>query len=200
MFSFFNRFFIRGLILVLPITLTLYIIVYGAIKAESIFGGLIKTYIGPQFYLTGLGILLTVIVIFLIGLLASNFLTRKIVYFFTSRFAKLPLIRAIYNPLKDFMSLFSSSSSSEMADKKVVLVDLEKLGIRCMGLVTREVFDEFESSLFNDGDIVVYIPMSYMIGGFSVVVNRSQVKPVNLPVDQALRMAITGWVKGQDEY
>lgn len=200
MFSFFNRFFIRGLILVLPITLTIYIIVYGAIKAENIFAGIIKNYLHPGIYVPGSGILLTVIFIFLIGLLATNFLTRKIVYFFTSKFSKLPIVRAIYNPLKDFMSLFSSSSSSEMANKKVVIVNLEKLGIRCMGLVTREIFDDFDGDHFEKDNIVVYIPMSYMIGGFSVVVTRDQVKPINLPVDQALRTAITGWVKGHDEY
>ena len=110
-----------------------------------------------------------------------------------NQFEKVPLIKAIYNPLKDLMSLFGSGSSNTA--KKVVLVDLDKVGIRTIGLVMREEFDDLPVGTFADDMIAVYIPMSYMLGGFTTLVPRSSVVEVDIPVEKAIKLAITGWIK-----
>ena len=95
------------------------------------------------------------------------------------------------------MSLFGSSSSSEM--KKVVLVNFENLNMKAIGLVTREEFDDIEGLQLGEDNITVYIPMSYMLGGFTVIVPRKNVEPVNIPVEKALKLAITGWIKADKD-
>ncbi len=79
--------------------------------------------------------------------------------------------------------------------KKVVLVRLDKIGVECIGLVTREEFSDLPLGSVPDSKIAVYIPMSYMLGGFTTLVDRDQVTPLDIPVEKAIKLAITGWIK-----
>jgi uncharacterized membrane protein len=188
-----NRLFWKGLIVVMPVTLTLYVLVFVMTKAEGLFGDLIKSLLGPDIYVPGLGIVLTFFAILGVGVLVSNFITGRVIHFFIEKFEKVPLIKAIYNPLKDLMSLFAGGGQEQM--KKVVLVNFEKLGFRSIGLVTREEFDDIPGRPIDSDHITVYIPMSYMLGGFTAIVPRSSVTEVDIPVEQAIKLAITGWIK-----
>ena len=190
-----NQLFFRGFIVVMPVTITLYLLYVLSVKVEGIFGDIIKTILGPQNYVPGLGIGLTVIVIFIAGILVSNFITGRIIQFFISKFEKVPLIKAIYGPLKDLMSLFSSGGHNQM--KRVVMIHFKENDFKTIGLVTREEFDEFEKGVLEENRIAVYIPMSYMLGGFTCLVPREVVTPVDIPVDQAIKLAITGWIKAE---
>ena len=74
-----NKLFLKGLIVVLPVTVTIYVLVLVATKAEKVFGGFIKDILGADLYVPGLGILLTFIAILGVGILVSNFITGRII-------------------------------------------------------------------------------------------------------------------------
>lgn len=188
-----NKLFFKGLIVVLPVTVTIYVLVLVATKAESVFGGLIKNIIGANLYVPGLGIILTFLAILGVGILVSNFITGKIINWAIEKFESFPLIKAIYRPLKDLIGLFASENENAM--KKVVFVNFEKMGFKAMGLVTREEFSDLPSNAVEPGKIAVYIPMSYMLGGFTAIVSKDQVQEVDIPVEKAFKLAITGWIK-----
>jgi uncharacterized membrane protein len=137
--------------------------------------------------------LLTVISIIGVGILAGNFITGRIINWGTSTFEKIPFLKAIYSPLRDLMSLFAGGGTDNM--KKVVIVNFEKLGFKSIGLVTREEFTDIPQGTFEEDNIAVYIPMSYMLGGFTTIVPRSSVTEVDIPVEKAFKLAITGWIK-----
>lgn len=189
-----NRLFIKGLIVVLPVTVTIYVLVLVASKAESVFGGLIQGVLGSDLYVPGLGILLTFLAILGVGILVSNFITGKIINWGIDKFESFPLIKAIYRPLKDLIGLFAASEG-ENAMKKVVFVNFEKMGLKCIGLVTREEFNDLPQGAVEPGKIAVYIPMSYMLGGFTCIVPRENVEELDIPVEKAFKLAITGWIK-----
>lgn len=189
----FNKLFWKGLIVVMPITITIYVLLVVLTKAEGIFGKLIKDHLGASLYIPGSGILLTIGLMVLVGILVSNFITGSVIKFFIHKFEKFPVVRAIYNPLRDLLSLFSGGGPDSM--KKVVLVNFEKLGFQAIGLVTREEFEDLPEGIIASEKIAVYIPMSYMLGGFTTIIDRSQVQEVDMPVEQAIKLAITGWIK-----
>ena len=162
-------------------------------KAESLFGNFLKKVLGPDLYIPGLGILISVILMILIGILVSNFITGSIIRFFMEQFEKVPFIKAIYNPLRDLMSLFGSGSHNNM--KKVVLVKFDKMGFECLGLVTREEFNDLPGNKIDPNSVAVYIPMSYMLGGFTAIFPKESVKEIDIPVEKAIKLAITGWIK-----
>jgi uncharacterized membrane protein len=194
MISIFNRLFIRGLIIVLPVTLTLALIIWLVSRLEGVFAYLIKSVVGPNLYLPGAGILLSIFIILIVGSLVSNYLTERFVTFFVSRFEKIPLVKTIYNPLKDLISLFGNQSNS-MNMQRVVLVDIWSNGVQVVGLVTRDSFEDIPTiSGFTNEKIAVYFPLSYMFGGYTLLVPKDRVEEVDLPVDRALKLAITGWI------
>lgn len=192
-----NQLFLKGLIVVLPITLTLYVLLSVFLKAENFFGGLVKDILGQGLYIPGLGVLVTVLFIMGVGFLVSNFLTGKVVLFFTSQFERMPFIKVIYGPLKDLMSLFSNSQSKDKM-QKVVFVRLPGLEVETLALVTREEFSDLPEDSIPTDHVVVYIPMSYMIGGFTAVIHKDLIRESTIPVEKALKLAITGWVKAQN--
>ena len=188
-----NKLFWKGLIVVLPATLSIYFFLVILNKAESLFGNFLKKVLGPDLYIPGLGILISVILMILIGILVSNFITGSIIRFFMEQFEKVPFIKAIYNPLRDLMSLFGSGSHNNM--KKVVLVKFDKMGFECLGLVTREEFNDLPGNKIDPNSVAVYIPMSYMLGGFTAIFPKESVKEIDIPVEKAIKLAITGWIK-----
>lgn len=188
-----NRLFFKGLIVVLPVTVTIYVLFLLASKAESVFGGIIQGILGPSLYVPGLGILLTFLAILGVGILVSNYLTGKIINWTIERFESFPLIKAIYRPLKDLINLFAAESENSM--KKVVFVNFENMGFKAIGLVTREEFGDLPPGSVEQGKIAVYIPMSYMLGGFTAIVSKECVEEVDIPVEKAFKLAITGWIK-----
>ncbi len=188
-----NRLFWKGLVVVVPVTLSIYLFLVILNKAENIFGQMIKQLVGPSNYIPGIGIVVTFIFLVGVGVLVSNFITGSIIKFFIGQFERVPFIKTIYNPLRDLIALFGGSGPGNM--KKVVLVNFDNLGIQSLGLVTRDEFDDLPSTTFAKETVAVYLPLSYMLGGVTVLVPRANVKEVDIPVDKAIKLAITGWIK-----
>lgn len=191
-----NHIFFKGLIVVLPITLTFYLLIWASYKVESLFGSTLEMMIGQWLYIPGLGIVVTLVFIFLVGLLVNNYFTGRFFKWLTNTLEKVPLIKVIYNPLKDLMALIPGKSSDKDKLQKVVLVPLEGMGVEVMGLVTREEINEIPDSSHL---IAVYVPLSYMLGGITVLVPRDKVKKIDIPVDQALKLSVTAWIKAKDK-
>lgn len=190
-----NQIFFKGLIVVLPITLTFYLLYWASMSIESLFASTIRLFLGQALYIPGFGIVLTLVFIFLVGLLVNNYFTGRIFAWLTQSLEKIPLIKVIYNPLKDLMALIPGRSSDKNKPQRVVLVPMENMGIEVLGLVTREDLEEIQDS----NKVVVYVPFSYMLGGITLIVPREKVKIVDMPVDQALKLSVTAWIKASEE-
>jgi uncharacterized membrane protein len=190
-----NQIFFKGLIVVLPITLTFYLLFWASINIESIFGSGLRLIMGKELYIPGFGIVLTILFVFLIGLLVNNYITGRFFSWLTQSLERIPLFKAIYNPLKDLMALIPGRSSNKDKPQRVVLVQLEPIGVEVMGLVTREDLDELQDNT----KVTVYVPFSYMLGGMTLIVPKEKVKKVDMAVDQALKLSVTAWIKANEE-
>jgi len=112
----------------------------------------------------------------------------------------IPLVKSVFGAIKDMMRVFSLAEKKEM--KTVVAVDMGN-DMYLIGFMTGE---QAGKRLFgesgpddNSGDRVgVYLPMSYQIGGFTVYIPRSRLKILDIGIEEAMRIAITGGVKGKD--
>lgn len=188
-----NQIFFKGLIVVLPITLTFYLLYWASVNVESIFAPMLARVLGDFLYVPGLGILLSLIFIMLVGVLVSNYITGRVFTWITGLLEKVPLIKAIYNPLRDLMGLIPGKSDGSKL-QRVVLVPLEPMGVKALGLVTREDLTELPGKNL----IAVYIPLSYMLGGITVLIEPSKVEKVDIPVDVALKLSVTSWIKARE--
>ena len=69
-------------------------------------------------------------------------------------------------------------------------------GKEVLGLVTREHFNDVDPNLrINPEKIAVYVPMSYGLGGYTILVHKNQVTPLDIPVEKAMSLALTAWIK-----
>jgi uncharacterized membrane protein len=187
----FNKIFFRGLITLLPIAITIYIVYSAVVILENLLGSMLRQIL-PE-YIPGLGLLLTLVLIFLFGLLLNNLLTARILSLLEAKLVQVPFIKAIYSPLRDLMNLFNRGEAGEM--KSVVLVKVGTTGAMAMGVVTREYFRDLPFTVDMTDKVAVYFPLSYGLGGYTLLVPRHLITPVNLPIERAMSLAITGWVK-----
>ena len=130
---------------------------------------------------------------FLLGLLLNNFVTAGLLHKLQEKLTEVPLIRVVYSPLRDLMNLFSKNGSNTM--QKVVLMKFDG-DKEVLGLVTRENFADVGPYLkISSEKIAVYVPLSYGLGGYTVLVNKSQITPLDIPVEKAMSLALTAWIK-----
>ena len=185
--------FFSGLVAFLPIAITVYIVVTAVQIIDNFLGQYLRSWFLDEYYFLGLGFLTAVALIMLIGFLLNNFLTGTVLTRLQERLTEVPLIKVIYSPLRDLMNLFSKGQQNAM--KKVVLVTLGE-NITALGLVTREDFSDLKLNFKIASDrVAVFIPYSYGLGGITILAAKKCIEPIDIPVEKAMSLAITGWIK-----
>ncbi len=188
----FNKIFFRGLITLLPIAVTIYVVYSSVIILDGLLGSLLRVILPASIYFPGLGFILILVLIYIFGLLLNNFVTARILASLENHLAEVPFIKAIYSPLRDLMNLFSKKDNHQMGS--VVLVKLGDSQARALGLMTRDKFDDLKIGPQLGDKIAVYFPLSYGLGGYTLLVPKEMVEKIDIPVETAMRLAITGWV------
>jgi len=183
----------KGLATVLPIGATLYVVYRLATLVEGTLGPTIEALLGADGlwrYRPGMGAAAALVVVFLVGLLSHLVLFRRVVDLAARLLDRIPLVKTIHGALRDLTGLLGGGEGRQAA-RQVVVVPFGDAG-RLLGLVTREDFRHVPAGLAaGDDTIAVYVPMSYQLGGFTVLVPRGRVSPVAMSAEDAMRFAMT---------
>lgn len=164
-------------------------------RLEGFAGGLYQSLISERYYFPGLGVVIVLALIFLIGLLVNNWLIRNIITGFEKALDKVPLVKTFYRSISDLISFFKGGSQA--SDNCVVMVFFQ--GSKVMGVISRKSFTDLPKGIGKEGEVAVYIPMSYQIGGVTVIVPRSSLQAVGMSVGEGLRFAATAGMPGQEK-
>ena len=134
----------------------------------------------------GVGFGVTVLLIFIAGIIASNVLGRRLLRYVESWLMRLPLARYLYNGIRQIMQAFAAPDKTGFM--QVVLVEFPRKGTRTLGFITNETPDESGKKLLN-----IFIPTSpNPTSGFLQIIEEDQVIRTKLTVDEALRMVVSG--------
>jgi uncharacterized membrane protein len=182
---------ITGLITVLPIVLTLYLLYWLAITSEQVMGGLLQLVLPSIFYFPGLGTIVGLILVFLVGVLMKAVLIRQLFSFGEEILYRLPIIKSIYRAIRDLLDFFSPKKENF---GRVVIVSVN--GMEMIGFITQENPERLPESLRRSDSVLVYIPMSYMIGGFTLLIPQQDIKPCQMNMDEAMRFVLTAGIAG----
>ena len=174
------RYFIKGLVIFVPMALTVFIFVWAFTSFDSIFSGWL--------HVPGLGILLTVVFIFLIGFLASNFLGKRLFALVERVFTGLPLVKLLYSAVKDMIEAFAGDKKS--FDKPVIATIGPGGSVKVVGFVTRESLEY----LGLEDHVAVYMPQSYNFAGNVLLLPKEAVKPLDIESSQAMAFVVSGGV------
>lgn len=185
------KYFFRGLITVLPVALTLYVLFIFLAWMESLALWILRPLIG-SFYMPGMGLVFGVASIVLIGYLVSKQGVRRLLSFAELPFTNLPVVKSIYSSLKSFADYFSPASAE--GGQSVVILRMPGSEMEIVGLVTRRNFADLPGGFLPGNRVAVYLPMGYMIGGYTVFVPIDWVQPIAMSVEEAMRSSLIAWM------
>jgi uncharacterized membrane protein len=184
-----TRTFFKGLAVVLPVAILLASVVWLARAADATLIAFFQPFLPTQYHLPGVGLLMAVILCYLAGLLMNTTLAPRIIAAWHRVLERIPLIKSLYGAVEDILDSFSKNK--ERRFNRVVKVHFADLNIWVVGFVTREDLSGLPDGLNNAAEMAVYLPMSYQIGGYLVIVPKSAVHPLDLSVEDASRFVLT---------
>jgi len=190
-----RRYFVAGLLVWLPIVATYWILSFAIRLIDRTLLLLPEKYRPLEligFDIPGLGVILTVALIVLTGLIVANFFGRKLVTLWESLLSRIPLVRSVYGSIKQITaSLFADTSQSF---REVVLVEYPRRGLWMLAFVTGDTPSKFQKIVGLDL-INIYVPTTpNPTSGFYIMVEPSEVKRLNIPVDIGLKMILSAGV------
>ena len=190
-----RRYLVAGLLVWLPLVAT-YLVLAFAIRLIDRSLLLLPPPYRPEnligFEIPGLGVILTLVLVLLTGLVVANFFGRRLVNAWESLLSRIPLVRSVYGAVKQITaSLFADASQSF---REVVLVEYPRRGLWMLAFVTGETPREFQR--VTDQDLInIYVPTTpNPTSGFYIMVPPSDIKRLNVPVEVGLKMILSAGV------
>lgn len=180
---------LRGLLLLVPVIITVECIVWLSRTLETQLQPVATLLLPPQWYVPGLAVLLFLAGALLLGLLTRNVLARKFIELTERGVAKMPLIGSVYPLVRQLTDLLSGNDQNQSG--KVVLVRFPGADAQVMGIVTQPG-DTAQLPWLPPETDLVYIPMSYGVGGFTLLLPRAQLQPIDMSATAALQMIMMG--------
>jgi uncharacterized membrane protein len=188
--------FLKGLVAVLPVALTLYLVYWLGSTAEAILGGPLRALLPADRYWPGLGLIVGFLLVLLAGVMVNAYVVRRFLRLGESLLARIPIVKTIFGALKDVTRFLPANGKSRDL-KRVVVWSLGSAQL--MGFVTEE---QVSPRLFGTAavDLVaVYFPMSYQIGGYTLYLHKDELRETDLSVEEAMRLALIGGVSAHAE-
>ena len=190
---------LTGLLLILPVYVTFFVVkfLFGFIggtlspvikKIFQLYGVALPRTSLDEFVITFLGLILTFISLYFIGIFAANFVGKSIISYFENLLTKTPIVKSIYSSVKQI--IHSIGLPGKQSFKRVVLVDFPKAGTKSIGFVTGATQHNNEKKL-----ISVFIPTTpNPTTGFLIFTPEEDVIDSNLTVEEAFKTLFSGGV------
>jgi uncharacterized membrane protein len=192
-----TRTFLAGLAAILPIVVTVTLVLWLSNTLEQVLGTILKAVLPDVLYFPGMGLLIGILLIFALGVLLRVYLVQGVFHWLESWMERIPVVKTIHGVVRDVTQLFSGEIHERFGE--AVLVTLPGVEFRLVGFVTRSDFEGLPDNLGTQGTVAVYLPMSYQIGGYTLMLPRDRVEPLNLSLEDAMRYTLTAGVSARRE-
>jgi len=180
------KYFVNGLLFLVPLAITVYVVYLVFTRIDST----IRSLVGTEKWVTGLGVLISVAAITLIGMLSSLFITRPIMRLIEKIFGRLPLIKLLYSSIKDLVGAFVGEKKK--FDQPVLVKLFPDNGVKALGFITRRSLQ----FIGRDNEVAVYFPQSYNFAGSMLIVPKEQIEPLSLDSANMMKFIVSGGISG----
>lgn len=184
---------LRGLVVVLPIGLTVWLLWWLGSSAESLLRQPILLLLPERYYVPGMGIIAGLVLLLAAGTMVNALIVREVLASWEAFLDRIPVVKTIYGAFRDFARLLPASGKRSDL-KRVVLATLGDAQL--VGFVTRDDASELGIVRRSDDLVAVYFPMSYQIGGYTALLPRGRIVPLDMSVETAMRLVLTGGLSG----
>jgi uncharacterized membrane protein len=180
------KFFIQGVLVLAPVTITGYLLYLLFDKVDSI--------LRPYVNIPGLGFAILITFVILVGWISSNFLMGSVLGLFDHWLEKTPGIKFLYSSIKDFFEAFAGEKKKF---DKAVLISAFSDDVWIIGFLTDSEMKKFEMGADH---VAVYVPQAYNFAGQLFILPRNKVKKIEqITSGEAMKYAVTGGVVRFDE-
>jgi uncharacterized membrane protein len=196
------QYFLQGLIILAPITITIWAVVSLFNWIDRILPDLIHQFFprflgvdefgNPKHYL-GLGFIVVILIVLLVGYISGTFVVSRLVELFDKILEKTPGIKIIYSTVKDFLEAFAGNKRKF---NRAVLVNVDAPDVWRVGFITRQELDELGLREY----VAVYVPQSYAFAGHLYMVRKEKIRPLtDISSTDAMKFVISGGVTEIDD-
>lgn len=195
-----RRYFVTGLLTILPLSISIYILFILFRLVDNILGRFINAYLMSilGFYIPGLGLILFFLIIFLTGVLSTHLFGAKLHNFLEKATSRFPLLKYIYPSLKKIFEF--AFSDTHLGFKKAVLVEYPSKGIWSLGFIANEGFKEAEGKLGKQLLNVYVASVPNPATGYFIFVPKDEVKILDISIKDAMRLVMSGGLLNPAEF
>ena len=143
----------------------------------------------PEHYWPGLGLIVGFFLLLLVGSLVNAYAGKILLKYWDDFLGRIPFVKTLYGGFRDVVSLLPSGSGEKRDLQRVVLARFAD--VHAIGFVTREDVPAVLDAHGGRDWVTVYFPMSYAFGGYTIYLPRERMQPLDISVEDAMRLAIT---------
>jgi len=174
-------YFIKGLLVAVPLAVTIYVVYFVFTRIDGLM----------RINFPGIGFIATIILITLIGYLASGIFFKGLMKMLDAQVSRIPLIKLIYSSLKDLMKAFVGEK--KMFDRPVLVKLYDSSEAMVIGFITRDDL----SMLGIKDSVAVYLPQSYNFAGNLIIVPRRNVTPLDKDGPEVMAFIVSAGLSGK---
>ncbi|HEU4963972.1 MAG TPA: DUF502 domain-containing protein, partial [Bacilli bacterium] len=185
------KFFMNGILVIMPIGLVIYVSVQVFQFLDSLLGRRLREVLGDNEYVPGLGLLLTIVLITVVGFLATHWFSRQLIDLMEAIVARIPFVKTLYKVVKETIESFVGEKKSF---SKVALVTLPNNPMKMLGFITTENVSKLGSELHDH--VAIYVPQTFQVAGVTFLVPKEHVEVLDISPEEAMRFILSGGVSG----
>lgn len=193
-----RRVFLAGFFVCLPLVITILVFRFAFRTLDSLGPTVTQALIqvgAPiphDFQIPGLGVVTTLTIVFLIGIVTTNYLGKKLWKFGEDIVTRIPVIRSVYTGAKQVIDTFATNT--DKAFTKVVMLEYPRAGIYCLAFITGTTRGEAQD-ITGENLINIFLPTTpNPTSGFFLMVPKEDLTEMNMTVEDGIKMVISGGV------
>lgn len=186
----FKRKFIAGLFVSIPAIISILVLEWFFRFVDGLLSPAFDNIIGK--HIPGLGFVATIFMIFLLGIISTNVVGRKVLSWIEKGILHIPLFRAIYNPTKHLVDALSPDSRS--AFKKFVIVEYPRPGLYAFGFLTNECILKTPEEGYEKALNVVYIPTNNLYLGEIILTKNEDIINTGIPIEDGVKIILSAGI------
>jgi uncharacterized membrane protein len=190
-----RRYFLSGILIIVPLIITFMVLRFLLSGIDGLLSPIITKLIGRS--IPGLGVVATIILIFLAGVLTANVVGSRLFKIWEIFFIKTPLVRTIYGSSKKLVEAIATTDKHSF--KQVVLVEFPRKDIFYLGFVTNEIIVDLEDK--KDELVVVFIPSTPTpFTGWTLLFRKEEVIPLDITVEDGIKFFVSGGIASPEMF
>jgi len=181
-----RKYFLTGILVFVPLAAAVIILYWVFSYIDNLLQPAIEAIFGHE--IAGVGFAVIIVLIFIVGIIASNFIGRRIINFVESLITRIPVFRPLYHSAKQIMGGFAGTPLKKASFREVVLVEFPREGMRTLAFITNQIINESGEKMF-----CIYVPTTPVpTSGYFEIVTEDMITRTKISVDDALKMIMSG--------